>query len=81
MSKGACDLEDEPTLWKAQRARTYLDNILMGTSKPRLLSYIYSLLCTALQKGLVLSQRRESLVQRVVPARLFSGLAEIADFC
>ena len=28
-----------------------------------------------------LSQRRESLVQRVVPARLFSGLAEIADFC
>ena len=29
----------------------------------------------------VLSQRRESLVQRVVPARLFSGLAEIAGFC
>ena len=28
-----------------------------------------------------LSQRRESLVQWVVPARLFSGLAEIADFC
>ena len=28
-----------------------------------------------------LSQRRESLVQRVVPAWLFSGLAEIADFC
>ena len=28
----------------------------------------------------VLSQRIESLVQRVVPARLFSGLAEIANF-
>ena len=27
-----------------------------------------------------LSQRIESLVQRVVPARLFSGLAEIANF-
>ena len=28
----------------------------------------------------ILSQRIESLVQRVVPARLFSGLAEIANF-
>ena len=28
-----------------------------------------------------LSQKRESLVQQVVPARLISGLAEIADFC
>ena len=31
-------------------------------------------------KRAALSQRIESLVQRVVPARLFSGLAEIANF-